>query len=203
MCKLFRLIVGGGLYYGIAFYLPNGNFPIIGKICKKIRAHLCHFINPLISTKSVIERRVYLGNIIDIKIGNNSGFGNRFKVQNTILEIGENVMTAEDVLVIGGGHKFERTDIPIGEQGNIGKTHLKIGDDVWIGARSVILAKNISIGHGVIIGAGAVITKSIPDYAIVAGNPAKIIRYRNQRINGKCSVERCSADSGIGCKSID
>lgn len=53
----------------------------------------------------------------------------------------------------------------------------EIGSDVWIGAYSVILPK-VKIGHGAVIGAGSVVTKDIPPYAIAAGNPAKIIRYR-------------------------
>lgn len=56
-----------------------------------------------------------------------------------------------------------------------------IGNDVWIGANSVIL-KGVVIGDGVIVGAGAVVTKDVPPYAIVAGNPARIIKYRyNQK----------------------
>ncbi len=52
-----------------------------------------------------------------------------------------------------------------------------IGNDVWIGFRALIKG-GIRIGDGAIIGAGAVVTKDVPDYAIVAGVPAKIIRYR-------------------------
>ena len=52
-----------------------------------------------------------------------------------------------------------------------------IGSDVWFGAAAIVL-RGTSIGHGSVIGAGAVVTKDIPPYAIVAGNPAKLIRYR-------------------------
>jgi len=52
---------------------------------------------------------------------------------------------------------------------------VNISDDVWIGANAVIL-KGITIGEGVIIGAGSVVTKDVPPYTIVAGNPARIIR---------------------------
>lgn len=52
-----------------------------------------------------------------------------------------------------------------------------IGNDVWIGA-NVIIMEGIKIGNGVVIGAGAIVTKDVPDYAIVVGNPARIIRYR-------------------------
>jgi acetyltransferase-like isoleucine patch superfamily enzyme len=52
-----------------------------------------------------------------------------------------------------------------------------IGNDVWIGTRVIILG-GVVIGNGVIIGAGSIVTKSIPDYAIVVGVPAKVIKYR-------------------------
>ncbi|EKT59812.1 MULTISPECIES: CatB-related O-acetyltransferase [Providencia] len=52
-----------------------------------------------------------------------------------------------------------------------------IGNDVWIGANAIVL-DGVKIGNGVIIAAGAVVTKDIPDYAIVAGIPAKIIKFR-------------------------
>lgn len=54
---------------------------------------------------------------------------------------------------------------------------LIIGNDVWIGCNSVIL-RGIHIGNGAVIGAAAVVTKDIPPYAIVVGNPAKVIKYR-------------------------
>lgn len=53
-----------------------------------------------------------------------------------------------------------------------------IGNDVWIGHNALILPGCNRIGHGAIVGAGSVVTKPVPDYAIAAGNPAKVIRYR-------------------------
>lgn len=55
--------------------------------------------------------------------------------------------------------------------------HVHIGHDVWIG-RSAIVLSGVSVGNGAVIGAGSVVTKHVPPYAIVAGNPARIIRYR-------------------------
>jgi len=52
-----------------------------------------------------------------------------------------------------------------------------VGDDVWIGSRSIILP-GVNIGHGSIIAAGSIVTKNVPAYAIVGGNPARIIRMR-------------------------
>lgn len=55
---------------------------------------------------------------------------------------------------------------------------LEIGNDVWIGANAIILPRVKSIGTGALIGAGTIVTKDVPPYAIVVGNPGKIIEYR-------------------------
>lgn len=59
------------------------------------------------------------------------------------------------------------------------ENRISIGNDVWIGSGSTILRKeNLIIGNGVVIGGGTVVTKSIPDYAIVVGVPGRVIKYR-------------------------
>ncbi|MDX0449090.1 CatB-related O-acetyltransferase [Sinorhizobium medicae] len=55
--------------------------------------------------------------------------------------------------------------------------NIEIGNDVWFGASCLVL-KGVTIGSGAVIGAGAVVTKDVPPYAIVAGNPAKVVKYR-------------------------
>lgn len=57
---------------------------------------------------------------------------------------------------------------------------INIGHDVWIGARAIIM-DGVNIGNGAVIAAGAVVTKDVPDFAIVGGVPAKIIKYRIER----------------------
>lgn len=58
------------------------------------------------------------------------------------------------------------------------RTKLIVGNDVWIGANAIILPNVTEIGDGAIVGAGSIVTKNVPEYAIVGGNPAKLIRYR-------------------------
>lgn len=57
-------------------------------------------------------------------------------------------------------------------------TPLAIGNDVWIGHNAVVMPSVKSIGHGAVIGAGAVVCKDVPPYAVVVGNPARVVRYR-------------------------
>ncbi|MEZ9628233.1 DapH/DapD/GlmU-related protein [Vibrio breoganii] len=93
-------------------------------------------------------------------------------------------MIAPELLVIARNHSFQSLTKPMNKQGVQPEGTVKVGDDVWIGQRVIILP-NIKVGNGVIIGAGSVVTKNIPDFAIVAGNPAKIIRYRNNEAHEK------------------
>lgn len=59
-----------------------------------------------------------------------------------------------------------------------GLNPLEIGHDVWIGANAVILPEVNRIGHGAVIGAGAVVNKDVPDYGVVLGNPARLVKKR-------------------------
>lgn len=166
------------LYYGFARWLPKSTTPIIGKLAQRLRLWCCKHLFAECGNKLNVEQGAYFGNGNDVRVGTEVGIGKDFTMHNCILTIEDNVMMGEDVMIIGGGHRFERIDIPMGEQGAKEKTQLHIGSDVWIGARAMILPGCSRIGCGAIIGAGAVVTHDVPNYAIVGGNPAKIIRYR-------------------------
>jgi acetyltransferase-like isoleucine patch superfamily enzyme len=57
------------------------------------------------------------------------------------------------------------------------KGNISIGHDVWIGHGATIVS-GVKIGHGAVVGAQAVVAKNVPDYAVVVGNPAQVIKYR-------------------------
>lgn len=166
------------IYYVFAAHLPKSTVPIVGGIAKKIRCLLARCLLKKCGSNCNIEQNAYIGDGKDISIGNDVGLGKNFKVLRRILTIDNAVMMGEDVLFLGGGHKHERIDIPMHKQGAFEKTPLHISSDVWIGARVTILPGCKLIGKGVIIGACSVVTKDIPDYSIVGGNPAKIIKRR-------------------------
>jgi maltose O-acetyltransferase len=167
------------LYYGFARHLPKSTFPFFGNSFMLIRRYLCSSIFNSCGGKLVVENGAYFGNGNDFRVGYEGGIGSNFRSMNRIVTIGNHLMMSEDVFFIGGGHCFDRLDIPMGHQGEVAKTPLEIADDVWIGARVIVLPGCKRLGTGVIIGAGSVVTKDIPDYAVVGGNPAKVIRYRN------------------------
>lgn len=91
--------------------------------------------------------------------------------------IGKNCSISQHITLIASNHNI-RKGIDINKQGwDEQKTGIVIGDDVWIGANSVVLP-GVKIGSGAVIGAGSVVTKDIPENAIVVGNPARVIKYR-------------------------
>lgn len=176
MKNLFKVFI----YYGILNHIPSQS-PYCPKILKHFKQNLLHKLNQNISVKSNICSRVYIGNLENISIGKRSGLGKNFKMHNVTLKMGCDIMIGPDVTIMGGGHRFDDITIPMIDQGDLPRTSLKIEDDVWIGTKALILAKGQTIGKGSIIGAGAVVTKDVPPYSIVAGNPAKIIKYRDKK----------------------
>lgn len=112
----------------------------------------------------------------DVSIGNYSSVGKRCLVQSRTT-IGDNVMMGPDVLIYTTNHIFERTDIPMIKQGISEPIPVTIGNDVWLGARAVILP-GVKIGDGCVIGACSVVTKDIPPFVIAAGNPAVVKKHR-------------------------
>lgn len=170
------------MYYGFARFLPKSTMPVFGNLFGGIRCALCRRIFRKDEThqcrKLNIEQGAYFGNGKNFTVGDEVGIGKNFKSLNRIVTIDDYLMMGEDVLFLGGGHDYGRTDIPMGHQGTKSSTPLHIAGDVWIGARAIILPSCQRIGHGAIIGAGSVVTKDVPDWAIVGGNPARIIKFR-------------------------
>lgn len=92
------------------------------------------------------------------------------------IKIGNYVHTGVNVMMMAFNHGFYTREMPTKEQDYL-DAPIVINDDVWIGAGSIILA-GVTIGKGAIIAAGAVVNKDVPEYAIVGGVPAKVLKYR-------------------------
>ena len=157
-----------------AKHFPVSYTRIIGGFSKKFRCLCARLILQDCGRNINIEKGAEFA--ANIKIGNNSGIGKDSVIGGSV-QIGENVMMGEACFIYTRNHTFERLDIPMCEQGFDEYEPVIISDDVWIGGRVTILP-GAKIGKGAVIGAGAVVTGTIPDYAIACGVPARVIKYR-------------------------
>ena len=128
----------------------------------------------------VFGNNVSAGGSKILKIGHNSYIGSNVLLgysQGGKIVIGEGALIAESVIFVNFQHEYRDKTKPYREQGNIlPYKDTILGDNVWIGARAIVM-NGIQIGDNAIIGSGAVVTKDVPPNCVVAGVPAKIIKY--------------------------
>lgn len=109
-------------------------------------------------------------------VGNHCNFNGMVISGSGKVKIGDYFHSGVECMIISENHNYEGDRIPYDS------TYIKkeciIDDFVWLGNR-VMIVGNVHIGEGAIIAAGSVVVKDVPNYAIVGGNPAKIIKYRN------------------------
>jgi hypothetical protein len=165
-----QLVVGSGLF---------DVWPLIGlrHLCLRalfrtgkgllVGSH-CRFVRPHGSCDAVAS--LLIGD--DVKINHSVEIDYSGGVR-----IGDRVWLSQEVLIethqhaIGAGRK---------ESWPLERGPLEIGDDAWLGARAVILPQVRCIGSGAIVGTGAIVTRDVPPLAVVAGNPARVIRVRDR-----------------------
>lgn len=112
-------------------------------------------------------------------IGENTYIGeqNNIRAAGGTIKIGKNCLISQQVSIIGSDHNYKKginiQDQPWKQENR----NVEIGDDVWIGCSSQIMA-GVKIGNGAVIAAGSVVTKDIEENTVVAGVPAKFIKHR-------------------------
>ena len=144
---------------------------------KWIRYWICKHLFARCGKNVNVEHGADIGTGRHIEIGDNSGIGVHCRVLRAI--IGDNVMMGPDVMFINQNHIIDTSGKEPRFYGHTNYGPITVGDNAWIGTRAVILPGR-KIGKYAIVGAGAVVTKDVPDYAVVGGNPAGIIRYLKQ-----------------------
>lgn len=162
------------IYYGVARYLPRSYLPG-GAAATALRVWCARMLCERVGEGSVIEPHVDFGSGRFLSLGDRSGIGPRSTVG--ALSVGDDVMIGPELLAISQNHRFDDAESPIRLQGDDPVEPVVIGDGAWIGAR-VILLPGVRVGPGAVVGAGSVVTRDVPEYSVVAGNPARIIRER-------------------------
>lgn len=170
-------IIGFLIYYLALRHCPASTSWFGGRLWRKLRELNARMMLKKCGRNVNIEHGAQIGSGRQLELGDNSGIGINCIAPRAI--IGKNVMMGPEVILIGQNHEFSRTDIPMIAQGMAPSEPIRIGDDVWIGYRAIITA-GVKIGNGVIIGAGAVVTRDVPDWAIVGGVPARVLRMRKE-----------------------
>lgn len=152
-----------------------------------LKSQLPAIKNSIVHSTSKVEAK---SSVVNSVIGKHSFVGYGCEVFH--VQVGNFVSIANDVKIGGGIHPMEwacsspafyegkdSIKAKFSEYSRPDVLRTRIGSDVWIGS-NVLVKQGVSIGHGSVVGMGSVVTKDVPEYAIVAGNPARLIRYRFQ-----------------------
>lgn len=126
--------------------------------------------------EALIEPYCRLNGAPRIVLGHNF-FMNAFGFMKGDITIGDDVQIGPGAVLWGMDHGME-PGRPIRTQ-PLYHEPIVVGDDVWIAAHAVVL-KGVTIGSGAVVGAGSVVTRDVPEGAIVVGNPARVLRYRGE-----------------------
>lgn len=164
------------LYYGFATYLPNSYSSYIGKYCNAIRVFLCKRIFKKCGKIRTINRKVSFGSGRNIEMGDESGIGANTQIPSDTI-IGNNVILSRNCFILHRNHSYERTDIPINDQGFKQTKQTVIEDDCWI-CMNTLFTPGRYVRKGTIVAMGSILTKDFPEYSIVGGNPAKFLKSR-------------------------
>lgn len=169
----FQVLLGKILYGVVAKHMPlsDSRFSFGSK---KLRAFCGRLILRSCGSNVNIEKGAQFSS--EVSLGDNSGIGVNALIASYV-SIGNDVMMGPECIILTSNHGMERSGIPMWQQKSTEPRSVVIGDDVWIGARVIILP-GVHVGDGAVIGAGSVVTKDVAPYSIVGGNPAKLIRMR-------------------------
>lgn len=169
----FKRTIGKIIYYLLGIHMPI-SYSRISFGSRKVREFCGKLMLDYCGTDVNIEKDAHFD--VHISLGDHSGIGIRSQIENGVT-IGDNVMMGPECMIFTQNHAYADKTVPMNRQGFSRQRPVIIGNDVWIGARVIILP-GVTIGDGCIIGAGSVVTKNIMPYSIVGGNPAKTIKIR-------------------------
>lgn len=159
--------------------IPNWLNSTVRKIMRKVSVHG----NVVFHEDLRVGRGTIVGSAHGLMLGRGVAIGPRSVVQVNGV-IGDFTLIGMHVQIVGReDHDISELGVPmslstwIGNRDQRSRDAVSIGRDVWIGASSVILG-GVKIGEGAVVGAGSVVTRDVPSYSIVVGNPARVVGTR-------------------------
>ena len=162
-CVFAGVNFSGGVYVGRHVHFVNGNVIKLGKGVQ---------IRPDVDLFAASE----------FCVGDGCDIGTRNRIVGNVI-IEDNVLLGPDNYICSHDHYYQDVKLPIKSQGvyavnNNGHRELRIGEGSWIGTHVAIIG-DVHIGKHCVIGANSVVTKDVPDYCVVLGAPAKIVKRYN------------------------
>lgn len=125
----------------------------------------------------------------DIVLGDRVNIGFHSEIfSGSSVRVGADGLFAAYTYLVGGGHEFERADVPVLDQPRSSRG-IVLGDNVWLGTGAKVL-DGVRIGSNVVVGANAVVTEDLPDGVVAAGMPARVIRKRGEQERGPDAAPR-------------
>jgi maltose O-acetyltransferase len=144
-----------------------------------VRARLLRYFLLKLGTNTVVQQGLRMTNPEKISIGSNCNFGQgAFLTGGGGIRIGDWVGLGPDAKIWSVNHRFDNPDVPWMCQ-DWERNEVVIEDDVWLGA-NVFVMPGVRIGKGAIVSAGSIVSKSVPPFAIVVGNPGRVVGWRKR-----------------------
>jgi maltose O-acetyltransferase len=175
------------LYYAIACRLPYGDrWGAVGFFSRRFRRFVCRGLFKKAGNMFGVGKNVDFGfNAHLITMGERANLGDHAWIRgNGELILKDDIMMGEFVLIYTQDHKMSG----LGYDGMV-TGDITIGNNVWIGGRATIL-RGVTIGDNAVVGAGSVVTRDVPENAVVAGNPARIVKMRGCELDSALQQAR-------------
>jgi maltose O-acetyltransferase len=168
------------MFYLLVYYILARRFPtqpVPGwRLGYSIRRGLVRRIFAECGEEVIVKQNCYFGNGASLRVGDRAQLGENSRIGPQVV-LGDDVLMGPDVVIMTTAHAFEDKSVAINRQGGLPVRPVTVGNDVWIGTR-VVITPGVTIGQGAVIGANSVVTKDVAEFAVVAGSPARLIRYR-------------------------
>jgi maltose O-acetyltransferase len=177
-----RRALSAAVYWAVGHRLPWSPRPG-GAVARRVRGALARHMLDECGVDVNIEKGARFGSGKGVRVGNRSALGLDCLVIGPLV-VGDDVMMGPRCCMLGSSHNTASTGVPMNQQGFLPDRAVVIEDDVWIGANVTVLPGR-TIGRGSIVGAGSVITRDVPAYSVVGGNPAQVVASRTDRVPGR------------------